>query len=61
MMKRVDLKGIVHWAERPTSTFSACTKKRPTVNDFTVSLAYPGKVPETAVVTCFMCLVMNVE
>jgi hypothetical protein len=58
-LKRCDLAGVVHYAHRPNSVFSACTQPRPAMEDHTVALAWPGDVAEDAVVTCLACLVLE--
>lgn len=58
-LKRVDAKGMVHYAKRATSVFSACSTQAPIVADYTVALLYPGDMPPETVVTCIMCMVLH--
>lgn len=58
-LKRRDYHGVVHYAKRASSVFSACTKERPTMEDPTTSLMWPGDEPDDAVVTCLQCLVLE--
>lgn len=57
MFKRHDHKGVVHYAKRTTSVFSLCTGPRPQEQDFLVSLAWPGNVPDEQLVNCLQCIV----
>ena len=58
-LKRRDYSGLVHYAKRKSSVFSLCSPTRPTMEDYTVSLMWPGDMPDDAVVTCLACLVLE--
>ncbi len=58
-VKRRDYKGLVHYALRDSSVFAACTVSRPTMDDHTVALAWPGVVDDDSMVTCLQCLVLE--
>lgn len=58
-LKRVDAAGMVHYAKRKSSVFSACSTERPQIEDYAVSLLYPGEAPPETVVTCIMCMVLH--